>query len=366
MKHTILCVDDESDNVEALERLLRKKYNILKATSGAEGLELLKENKISLIISDQRMPKMTGVQFLAKSTTINPEAIRILLTGYTDVEFIIDAINTGQVYKYVNKPWDPVDLTNTIDKAIEKYELSHELKEKNEQLTEALEELKTLDDAKNNFMILINHELKTPLTVILSYLQLFEDTKITEEQDRFLARIHTAALRLQTLVNDALELVSAETKLTKISPKKTSVADLVSKLDEPFAEALEKKNQEIKLNVIKGHTKADEKVIRSVLQRIIDNAIKFGEEDSTIKIEAADGDDDRIQISVTNKGKSLSKDTIAKILKPFSLDEDIMHHSKGAGLGLSICRALLKAHNSDLHIECPKGEVRVWFELPRT
>lgn len=364
MKHTILCVDDEVDNVEALERLLRKKYQILKATSGDEGLAILKENSVSLIISDQRMPKMTGVQFLNKSTAIRPDAIRILLTGYTDVESVIDAINSGQIYKYVTKPWDPRDLANTVDRAVEKFELRGELAEKNAQLEAALKELKSLDEAKNQFMILINHELKTPLTVMLSYLQLMEDSQLTEEQDKFLARIHTAALRLQNLINDVLELVSAETKLVKIHPRKTASKDLFSGLEEALQDGMKEKGLKVKYELDAKSVKADEKIIRTVLTRILDNAVKFGEADTTINVKAEPMDDEMITVSVTNKGKGLSQEKIDKILKPFSLDENVMNHSKGAGLGLSICRALLKAHNSDLVIECPKGEFRVSFTLP--
>lgn len=90
MKHLILCVDDESDNVDALERLFRKRYEVLKATSGAEALQLLKTQSPSLIISDQRMPGMTGVEFLARSMKTHPETMRILLTGYTDIESVIE------------------------------------------------------------------------------------------------------------------------------------------------------------------------------------------------------------------------------------------------------------------------------------
>lgn len=365
MKHTILCVDDESDNVEALERLLRKKYKILKATSGAEGLDLLKTENVSLIVSDQRMPKMTGVQFLAKSMKTHPDAIRILLTGYTDIESVIDAINSGQIYKYATKPWDPVDLANTVDKAIEKYELTSELRDKNAKLEAAYAELKTLDEAKNQFMILINHELKTPLTVMLSYLQLMEDTKLSDEQDKYLARVQSAALRLQTLINDVLELISAETHLTKVNSRKVPVKDLIAGLPEQFQESLQKKKQDLKLDLPTLHAKVDEKIIRSVFTRILDNAIKFGDEDSTIKISAVENDDGRVLFMVSNKGKSLAKEIIAKILKPFTLDENVMHHTQGTGLGLSICRALLRAHQSDLQIECPKGEFRVSFELPK-
>lgn len=170
MKQSILIVDDEIDNVDALERLFRRGYNVLKATSAAEGLAQLKGHPdVALIISDQRMPEMTGVEMLKKSIKTHPDAIRILLTGYTDMDSVIGAINSGQVYRYLTKPWDPVDLVNTVDKAVEKFNIRRELKEKNDALEKALSELKVLDEAKNQFMILINHELKTPLTVISSF-----------------------------------------------------------------------------------------------------------------------------------------------------------------------------------------------------
>ena len=102
-KHTILCVDDEIDNVDALERLFRKKYTVLKATSGAEALKVLDEHQgpVALIITDQRMPEMTGVEFLEKTLDSHPETVRILLTGYTDLESVIMVGNKGQNFKYL-------------------------------------------------------------------------------------------------------------------------------------------------------------------------------------------------------------------------------------------------------------------------
>jgi len=135
-KHTILCVDDEIDNVEALERLFRRKYTVLKATSGKEALAILDQhqNPISLIITDQRMPEITGVEFLEKTLQTHPETVRILLTGYTDLESVIMAVNQGQIFRYITKPWDPVDLANTVDHAIERYALGQELKQKTNNL----------------------------------------------------------------------------------------------------------------------------------------------------------------------------------------------------------------------------------------
>ena len=107
MKHSILCIDDESYNLEALKRLFRKNYHVITALSGPKALEELGKQKIALIISDQKMPEMTGVEFFIKAKKIQPDAIRILLTGYTNLESVIDAINQGQIYRYITKPWEP-------------------------------------------------------------------------------------------------------------------------------------------------------------------------------------------------------------------------------------------------------------------
>lgn len=363
MKHTILCVDDEADNVDALERLFRRKYNVLKATSGQEALKILKGQKIALIVTDQRMPNMTGVEFLAESQKTHPETVRILLTGFTDIESVISAINSGQIYRYVTKPWDPIDLTNAVDRAIERYDMSAELKEKNQTLQLALKELKSLDEAKSNFMILINHELKTPLTVILSFLELLRETELTAEQKKFIDRIHTSSDRLQALINDSLELVSAETGTLPIKLAGINIKKLLSEIQTQYQPELDRKRMSLDLQIKSDKIQSDAKALKSVLTRLMDNAIKFGPENSTVEFLCQEADEN-VKLTVTNDGKGLKNEIIEKILKPFSLNEDIMHHSKGSGLGLSVVQALLKRLGSQLEIESPKGKFSASFSLP--
>ncbi|MBN8658968.1 MAG: HD domain-containing protein [Candidatus Obscuribacter phosphatis] len=143
-RHKILVVDDEVPNLRLLRRVLSEDHDIFEATGGKEGLEILEKEPISLIITDQRMPSMTGVQLLEQSLTLRPDAIKILLTGYTDVQALIDAINAGHVYKYIPKPWDADELKLTVRRALEAYEL----KENNDnlvvELRAALSELESL------------------------------------------------------------------------------------------------------------------------------------------------------------------------------------------------------------------------------
>ncbi len=122
MLYKILYVDDETANLRLIERLLRGTYEVITAASGAEALESLSLHDISLIISDQRMPGMTGIEFLKKAAELRPQTVRIMLTGYTDAEALVEAINSGVVYKYVTKPWDNEILRQTIKRALQHHE----------------------------------------------------------------------------------------------------------------------------------------------------------------------------------------------------------------------------------------------------
>ena len=119
----ILYVDDEEDNLTVFNSAFRRYYEIHLALSGREGLEIMKKHPIHLIITDQRMPEMTGVQFFEKIIPDYPDCIRMILTGFSDIEAIIQAINTGRVYRYITKPWNKEELKINIDKGLETYNL---------------------------------------------------------------------------------------------------------------------------------------------------------------------------------------------------------------------------------------------------
>jgi class 3 adenylate cyclase len=125
---TILYVDDEEQNLISFKATFRRQYQILTATSAGAGIELLKNNPVQLIITDQRMPEMTGVEFLEKILPEYPDAIRMILTGFSDVDAIIQAINSGRVFRYITKPWDENELRMTIENARQIYQLQQKNK----------------------------------------------------------------------------------------------------------------------------------------------------------------------------------------------------------------------------------------------
>ena len=122
----ILYVDDEPDNLRVFELAFKRDFKILTATSAEEGLRILHENPVALVLSDQRMPSMTGVEFLARVRDIDSKTVRVLVTAYGDVEILGRAINDGSIYRYVAKPWDPADMKLMLQRGIESYALEQE------------------------------------------------------------------------------------------------------------------------------------------------------------------------------------------------------------------------------------------------
>src|SRR6188508_792618 len=135
-RYPILVVDDEQDNLDAFRFNFRKTFDILTATSGPEALSILAEKSVAVVVTDQRMPKMTGVELLREVRTRQPEAVGIILTAFTDVDVLIEAINLGQVYRYITKPWDAKEVRGVLQYAIERFHLQRENKKLAAQLAE--------------------------------------------------------------------------------------------------------------------------------------------------------------------------------------------------------------------------------------
>jgi response regulator RpfG family c-di-GMP phosphodiesterase len=121
-KYTLLVVDDEPDVCDSIHDLFRRDFKVLKARSANDGYRLMQENEVHIVLTDQRMPQMSGVEMLARVRQGHPQAIRMLFTGYADLEAIIAAINQGHIYKFIRKPWQPEELQAAIREAAQEYD----------------------------------------------------------------------------------------------------------------------------------------------------------------------------------------------------------------------------------------------------
>ncbi len=190
-EHTILIVDDEINNLQLLKRTFRGKYHILTASNGLEALEILKEhiNEISLIVSDHKMPIMEGTKFLEEANIIAPDVIKILLTGYSDIEIITDAVNKCNLFQYVLKPFNPEELQEAVRNGIDKFDLASSksliLKDLKELFYKTIKSIASALDAKDPYTH--GHSMRVTLYSII----LAKELNVPEDQLEF---IETAGL----------------------------------------------------------------------------------------------------------------------------------------------------------------------------
>jgi len=163
-KPLIMLVDDEIENINVLSQLLESNFQIITGLNGVEAMNLIENmvepNKIQLIISDQRMPKLTGVEFLEKVAHLMPDTIRIILTGYSDTQVIIDSINKAKLYKFITKPFDPVELKLTVQRGVEAFTMKKELLSYTNNLEKLVEERTEELHKKNLELAAAVHTLK--------------------------------------------------------------------------------------------------------------------------------------------------------------------------------------------------------------
>ncbi|MBE9034600.1 response regulator [aff. Roholtiella sp. LEGE 12411] len=187
-KPKILVVDDEPDNLDLLYRTFYRDYKVLRATSGPAALDLLsQEGEVAVIISDQRMPMMSGTEFLSLTATQYPDIIRIILTGYTDVEDLVEAINAGKVFKYVTKPWEAEDLKALVRQALDTHNV---LKARTRELTRTLRQESLLNTVTNTIRSALDYRqilqaivdtVGHMLEVDVCLLRPFQDEQLADE-----------------------------------------------------------------------------------------------------------------------------------------------------------------------------------------
>jgi signal transduction histidine kinase len=377
---TLVMVDDEPEVLRSLHDLFRLDYRVLTYDRAVDALEALADlDDVAVIVSDQRMPEVSGVAFLEAAERVHPDATRLLVTGFADIKAVIDAINQGHIARYITKPWDAEELIAVVRKAaeqhaliVEKNRLLAELKETNARLVEA-------NRLKGKFMEVASHELNTPVTVVLGLTELWKMTMgeaATLAERAWVDRIHGAGKRLASTVERMLKLLktdqpvpSVTLELVDLEPLiRRSIADL-----QPFLTARSQEVQ-IKLGNDLGSAEVDPSKISDVLMNLIVNAIKFTPDGGTIIVEASGEGPDRVRIRITDRGQGIPIDDCSHLFEPFFTGNDTMHHSsgeyqfgkRGIGLGLCLVKAFVEMHGGIVDVETAPGVGSCFsFTLPR-
>ena len=152
--HTVLVVDDEPANLRMMERLLRRQYRVLTANGGLEAMEILEHEKVSLLMTDHRMPGMTGLELLMRSKELDADMARIMVTANTDNEISMEAINTAGVLRVIHKPWDPDRVLQFVQEALNRRDTLVKCKEINAEIDKSMNELRIATESLNLFPVL--------------------------------------------------------------------------------------------------------------------------------------------------------------------------------------------------------------------
>jgi CheY-like chemotaxis protein len=228
-KARVLIVDDEKDNLNALRRLLRSHFEVFTANNGEEALDLVqKQAAFDVLVSDQRMPGMTGSQFFEKVQKFSPKSTRILLTGFADLEAVIEAVNNGHIWRYISKPWEPEDLIQTLHQAAERTQMSRSLERSKKELEKAINELRAKDWARERLLLILLHEFRTAPQILQNLITLNDDKDPADRALRaqFLENLNK---RFELMSGDINSLLEDEKRFAAL--EKTSVS-LLATLEE--------------------------------------------------------------------------------------------------------------------------------------
>jgi signal transduction histidine kinase len=384
-KHTLLIVDDEPDVLDSLRYLFHRTYRVLTAGGGEDALELLSQNDVHVILSDQRMPGMPGDIFLGFARRLYPDSIRMIFTGYADLESVIKAVNEGHIFRYIVKPWDPPELESIIRQAVEQYELLAErrrliaeLRATNAQLTDANARLSESSQLKSAFIEVASHEFNTPITLVLglSELLLLQDPDRMPGERQIVEQIAGAAKQLGKLVADTLTLMRSDDFEQRA---RLVLVDLGLLLHEaadrllPFV-GLRRLTFDVDISPRLGTFEIDPPKIRDAVLNLLTNALKFTPDGGRIGLLARPNESGGAEIVVYDHGIGLEPRSVRRLFEPFFTEFDPSRHSsgdfgfekRGLGLGLSIVRQFIELHGGRISAESEVGRgTRVTIDLPR-
>jgi signal transduction histidine kinase len=352
----ILYLDDEENNLVAFKALFRREYEVYTTTSPQEAVQLLNEFQFQVILSDQKMPDISGVEFFELTVTDFPDAVRVLVTGYADIEAVIDAINKGGVYRYVTKPWDENDLRICIENAFEKFYSRVELKEKNRALQQANSDLE-------KFIYSASHDLRAPLVTIKGIIQLAKMDQLGEKAEDYFQMIEKSVGRLDTFVQNIIHYYQNSKEESHIQRVDFNafIDDLMNQYKiYDGADSIEWKKEV----VATGDFFADNYRLKIILGNLISNAIKFQDRNKGLR-ELEIGivqNAEKVILKVSDNGIGFNTNLLESTIEMLTSDA---HKNPGSGVGLYLVREAVKKMGGKIQLVSNAGEfTRFIIEIP--
>lgn len=344
-KISILYVDDEVHNLSAFKASFRRDHDVHLANSAEEAFTLLETISPQIVIADQRMPEVTGVEFFERLLVKNPDPIRILLTAYTSSQTVIEAVNKGQIDKYLVKPWNSDLMQSTLQTGLSMYEARIALRVKNEELRRTNSEL-------NRFVYSVSHDLRAPLMSMLGLINLAKVEDDIDGQVRLFELMEKSVVKMDNYIQTTLDYYRNFKSEISIEPIQVNV------LINDIIDSLNAYHQKCKINFSPDGGEVlytDRMRLKICLSNIISNAVKYGRknaENYEINI-SSNLTDEEFRIEVEDFGIGISEVELPKIYDMFYRSPE-NKDTKSTGLGLYLVKEA---------IHRIKGEVKVESEL---
>ncbi len=343
----VLYLDDELHNLQSFRATFRKQYNIFTTESVEEAEIILSENDIHIILADQRMPVMTGVQFFEKIRKNHGDSIRILITGHTDISAAIDAINKGEVFRFIDKPWDYTYVQNAIAHGYDIYKTKIELEQRNADLQKAYDEL-------DKFVYSASHDLRAPLMSVMGVVSLALMEEDVTSQNAYLELIKHSVLKLDAFILSIIDYYKNARGVAVIQP--INFNELANDVKETimYLPGFDKITHSIVVNQT-GVFKSDIIKIRIILNNLLSNAVKFQDPKKdghsfTLQIDA---DDKTCKIVIWDNGLGIKEKDIGNIFKMFYRAGNT---TSGSGIGLYIVNEAIVKLGGNIRVESVYGE----------
>jgi signal transduction histidine kinase len=362
----VLAVDDDTGNLVVLEELLLDHYKVTTTTSPAQALQLVRATEFDMVITDQRMPDITGVQFLRQVRELYPNTVRIIISAYSDAKAMLDAINLGEVYRFVLKPWNATEVMGIVKQGLE-YRLSilairrlvEALHRKSSELTRTLDELRLTQDklvqsarlaTVGQLTSSLVKELKNHVTGVKMLADTVQEARLPEELREFVAVGVNSAQNLFELVSNlgrfstdsAWRLRRSRCSVLRILQEAVGIVNL----DERARHA------GISCSVDDGTPQVvvDAEKIRHLVVNLLTNGIEAIPEGGRVGVHAAVDADGMLTIAVRDNGRGIPPELLQRAWDPF-----VSTRKDGLGLGLEICRRVAEAHGGRLDIQSTPG-----------
>lgn len=355
-KIKILYLDDELGNLQSFYASFRRKYQVFITHDQQEAFDIIKREFPEIVITDQRMPVVTGVEFLYSVNLIHPDAIKILTSAYSDISAVIDAVNKGHIFNYIKKPWDVNDVELILENAVKYFMAGETIKQQ-------LKKLEKTNDELNRFVYSASHDLRAPITTIRGLLNMAKEDITDPLSVQYFSLIEESVSRLDSFIRSIVQYYQNGKDIFDF--KEIDFHTFIESILKEFSFEIHQNKIKTSVNILsESPFITDIFRLRIIVGNLISNAIKFRRKDiqnSEIKIEIL-ADEKEAKILIKDNGQGILNEFQDKV---FNMFFRVSPEISGNGVGLFLVKEAVEKLKGKIELNSVVSEgTTVCITLP--